>query len=146
MLFIFGSVGSLLKAENGLFEKLNRLPFYTMINIGLESGDAQTLAAINKPLKVCTIHEAFIKMLQINREYDNLEVTANFLLGERLLPGHTHSLVELLKNVPDASDKKGAIYLSPLMDSSKKSELLNSFFEIKKTSRLPAYIYLIQRL
>jgi hypothetical protein len=146
MLFIFGSVGSLLKAEIGLFEKLNRLPFYTMINIGLESVDAQTLAAINKPLKVCTIHEAFIKMLQINREYDNLEVTANFLLGERLLPGHTHSLVELLKKMPDASDKKGAIYLSPLMDSSKKSELLNSFFEIKKTSRLPAYIYLIQRL
>lgn len=146
MLFIFGSVGSLLKAGNGLLEKLNSLPFYTMINIGLESVDAQTLAAINKPLKVSTIHEAFIKMLEINREYDNLEVTANFLLGERLLPDHTHSLVELLKDVPDASDKKGTIYLSPLIDSSKKGELLNSFFEIKKMSRLPAYIYLIQRL
>jgi len=92
------------------------------------------------------IHEAFIKLLEINREYDNLEVTANFLLGERLLPGHTHSLVELLRDVPDASDKKGAIYFSPLIDSPKKGELLNSFFEIKKMSRLPAYIYLIQRL
>jgi hypothetical protein len=146
MLFIFGSVGSLLKAGMGLLEKLNRLPFYTMINIGLESVDAHTLAAINKPLKVSMIHEAFIKMLQINREYDNLEVTANFLLGERLSPGHTLSLIELLKDVPDASGKKGAIYLSPLIDNPQKYELLNSFFEIKKMSRLPAYIYLIQRL
>jgi hypothetical protein len=146
MLFIFGSVGSLLKAGNGLFEKLNRLPFYTMINIGLESVDAQTLAAINKPLKVSAIHEAFIKMLEINRVYDNLEVTANFLLGERLSPDHNLSLIELLKDVPDASCKKGGIYLSPLMDSPKMGEPLNSFHEIKKMSRLPAYIYLIQRL
>ncbi len=146
MLFMFGSVGSLLKAGNDLFEKLNRLPFYTMINIGLESVDAQTLAAIHKPLKVSTIHEAFNKMLEINREYDNLEVTANFLLGERLSPDHTRSLIELLNDVPDASDKKSAIYLSPLMDSPKTGALLNSFFEIKNMSRLPAYIYLIQRL
>ena len=62
------------------------------------------------------------------------------------MPDHTHSLVEMLRDVPDASDKKGAIYLSPLIDSPKKGELLNSFFEIKKMSRLPAYIYLIQRL
>jgi hypothetical protein len=146
MLFMFGSVGSLLNAGNGLLEKLNRLPFYTLINIGLESVDAHTLAVINKPLKASTIHEAFIKMLKINREYDNLEITANFLLGERLLPGHTCSLIELLKDVPDASDNKGAIYLSPFIDSPQKGELLNSFFEIKKMSRLPAYIYLIQRL
>jgi len=145
-LFIFGSVGSLLNAEKGLLDKLNRLPFYTRINIGLESVDAQTLAAINKPLKASTIHEAFIKLLEINREYDNLEVTANFLLGERLLPDHFRSLIELLRDVPDVSDKKGAIYLSPLIDSQKKGELLNAFFEIKKMSRLPAYIYLIQRL
>jgi hypothetical protein len=146
MLFLFGSVGSLLKAGNGLLEKLNSLPFYTMINIGLESVDEQTLASINKPLKVSRIREAFKKMLEINREYANMEVTANFLLGEQLLPDHTHSLIELLRDVPDSSDKKGAIYLSPLIDSPKKGELLNSFFEIKKMSRLPAYIYLIQRL
>ncbi len=146
MLFLFGSVGSLLKSGNGLLEKLNSLPFYTMINIGLESVDEQTLASINKPLKVSRIREAFKKMLEINREYANIEVTANFLLGEQLLPDHTHSLIELLRDVPDASDKKGAIYLSPLFDNQKRGQLLNSFFEIKKLSRLPAYIYLIQRL
>ena len=146
MLFMFGSVGSLLKAGNALLEALNSLPFYTIINIGLESVDAQTLAAINKPLNVSAIHEAFNKMLEINREYDNLEITANFLLGERLLPDHTHSLIALLKDAPEASGKKGAIYLSPLIDSPQKGELLNPFFEIKKMSRIPAYIYLIQRL
>ena len=97
-------------------------------------------------MKVSRIREAFKKMLEINREYANIEVTANFLLGEQLLPDHTHSLIELLRDVPDSSDKKGAIYLSPLFDNQKRGELLNSFFEIKKLSRLPAYIYLIQRL
>lgn len=146
MLFLFGSVGSLLKSGNGLFEKLNSLPFYTMINIGLESVDEKTLASINKPLKISMIQEAFKKMLEINRNYANIEVTANFLLGEQLLPDHTLSLIELLRDVPDSSDKKGAIYLSPLMDNQKRGELPESFFEIKKMSRLPAYIYLIQRL
>jgi hypothetical protein len=146
MLFLFGSVGSLLKTGNGLMEKLNSLPFYTMINIGLESVHEKTLASINKPLKVSSIREAFNKMLEINRQYTNIEVSANFLLGEQLLPDHTHSLIELLRDVPDDSEKKGTIYLSPLTGSHKKSELLNSFFEIKKLSRLPAYIYLIQRL
>ena len=146
MLFIFGSVGSLLKSGNGLLEKLNRLPFYTRINIGLESVDEQTLAGIDKPVRVSAIREAFKKMLEINREYDNMEVSANFLIGERLLPDHTRSLLELLGDVPDASGRKGAIYLSPLIDNPIRGDLLDSFFEIKKMSRLPAYIYLIQRL
>lgn len=41
---------------------------------------------------------------------------------------------------------KGAIYLSPLMNSPKRGQLLPAFFEIKRQSRLPTYIYLIQRL
>lgn len=145
-LFMFGSVDSLLKADNEMLEKLNSLPFHTMINIGLESIDATTLAWIHKPLSTARIMEAFKKLNQINREYDNLEVTANFLLGRQLSDDHTQSLIDLLKNVSDASDRKGAVYLSPLIDSPQKGELLNSFFEIKKTSRLPVFIYLIQRL
>jgi hypothetical protein len=41
---------------------------------------------------------------------------------------------------------KGAIYLSPLNTSRNRAALLRRFVEIKNKSRLPAYLYLIQRL
>ncbi len=153
-LFLFGSADSLLKAGNELFEELSNLPFYTYINVGFESVDAPTLASINKPVDISRIHDGFQKMLELNRDYSNIEITANFLLGEQFSPDHNQSLAELLSSVSDHS--KGAIYLSPfimnkqkrpaLVNNQKRQELLKPFFEIKKVSRLPVYIYLIQRL
>lgn len=145
-LFLFGSVDSLLKSENELFEKINHLPFYTYINIGFESVDAPTLAFIHKPVEAAKVREAFQKMLEINTAYANIEVTGNFLLGDQLSPDHYLSLAELLRERPQSSTAKGSIYLSPLKDSPKKRELLPQFFEIKNQSRLPVHIYLIQRL
>ncbi|MDM8525019.1 radical SAM protein [Desulfococcaceae bacterium HSG8] len=155
-LFLFGSVDSLLGSENKLFEELSSLPFYTYINVGFESVDAPTLASINKPLDISRIRDAFQKMLELNRDYSDIEITANFLLGNQLSPEHNQSLAEFLSDISDSFySKSGAIYLSPLMDpkkrrslmdDQKRSNLLKSFFEIKKQSRLPAYIYLIQRL
>lgn len=145
-LFMFGSVDSLLKSGSGLFDKLNNMPFYTYINIGLESVEAPTLSYIHKPLDPSKVRDAFRKMLEINSAYANIEITANFLLGEPLSPEHYQSLAKLLRDVPASSRGKGAIYLSPLMDSPKKRELLPKFLEIKKQSKLPVYIYLIQRL
>lgn len=146
ILYLFGSVDSLLKADYRLLEELNRLPVYTYINIGFESIDAPTLANINKPLEISKIRDAFQKMLELNRDYANIEITANFLLGEQLSIDHHRSLSELLGSVPDCFGGKGAIYLSPLMDSPKRPALLQSFFNIKNISRLPVFIYLIQRL
>lgn len=145
-LFLFGSVDSLLRSGNGLFEKLNQLPFYTYINIGLESVDPSTLAFIHKPLDTSKIRDAFRKMLDINSIYSNIEITANFLLGKQLSPDHYQSLSELVQNAFVPPGCKGTIYLSPLIDSPNKRELLPKFLEIKKHSQLPAYIYLIQRL
>lgn len=145
-LYLFGSVDSLLDSENELFENLNQLPYYTYINIGFESIDPSTLKFIRKPLDVAKVRNAFGKMLEINERFNNIEVTGNFLIGEHLLPEHDHSLAELLRTASGKSLKKGAIYLSPLKDSPKKRELLPRFYEIKKQSQLPVYIYLIQRL
>jgi len=146
-LFVFGSVDSFLKAGDTLFENLDRLPFFTHINIGLESVDAETLAEIGKPLTVADVHAAFRKMTDVNRSYENIEVTANFLLGDTLSPYHHQSLADLLGNVSDILPGKGAVYLSPLAGQHQESdELLQSFFEIKNKSRLPVFIYLIQRL
>ena len=95
LLFLFGSVHSLLKAENKLLERLNQLPFYTYINIGFESIDTLTLAYIGKPVGESKIREGFKKMLEINANYPNLEVAGNFIMGEQLPPVHYRSLGEL---------------------------------------------------
>jgi hypothetical protein len=145
-LFLFGSVHSLIKPQDRLFDTLSRLPFYTYINIGLESIHPPTLAQIGKAIDGPTVREAFNKMLDINATYRNIEITANFVLGEGLAIEHYASLKALLESTPDVSPKKGCIYLSPLRDSPRKRELLPLINEIKRRSRLPVYIYLIQRL
>ncbi len=146
MLFMFGSVDSFLKTKNQLFEILNQLPYDTYINLGLESVDEPTLKFIGKPLSRSNVNEAFRKMADINANYDNIEITANFVIGEGLSDDHYQSLKELLRDSMAASDSKGAIYLSPLKDSPKKRELLPMVNEIKDQSKIPVYIYLIQRL
>lgn len=146
VLFLFGSMDSLLDAGNNLLETLNRMPFYTFINIGLESVDAATLRRIQKPLEVAKIVDAFQMMLAVNRRYPNLEITANFLLGDHLSPDHYHALIELIRNRLDRYYSKGAIYLSPLNTSRDRRKLLRRFVDIKNLSRLPTYLYLIQRL
>ena len=146
MLFFFGSVDSLLKSKNKLFEKLSYLPFYTYINIGFESVDPKTLTFIRKPVSALKVREAFKKMSEINAAYTNIEITGNFLIGKTLSPEHYQSLADLLGDTSDPPHDKGAIYLSPIKDSPGKRELLPQFFEIKNQSKLPTYIYLIQRL
>ena len=145
-MFIFGSVDSLLNAETSLFEALNRMPFHSYINIGLESADAATLSAINKPVELNKIENAFQTMLDINHSYLNIEITANFLIGDRLAPGHYRALIDLVRSRLDRFYSKGGIYLSPLYSSQNNRQLLRTFFEIKNQSRLPTHLYLIQRL
>jgi len=138
-------VDSLLDAGNDLFDALNQIPFYTYINIGLESADAATLSQINKPLELSEVKEAFQKMQDLNRRYLNIEITANFLLGDRLPPDRYAALIELIRSCLDRFYSKGAIYLSPLNTNRNREALLRRFIEIKNKSRLPTYLYLIQR-
>jgi len=145
-LYLFGSVGSFLEADRRLFEQLNRLPFYTYINIGLESIDSKTLSLIGKPVTADQVKEAFDKLIDINDAFDGIEVTGNFIAGNDLSPEHEDSLAHLLKHADPTRKSKGAIYLSPLKESPKKRELLPRFYKTKKESRLPVFVYLIQRL
>ncbi len=145
-LYLFGSVGSFLGAGQDLFEQLNQLPYYTYINIGFESIDSKTLSQIGKPITVEQVKEAFDKMLEINDAFDRIEVTGNFIAGDKLSPEHDGSLARLLKHARVKNKSKGAIYLSPLKDSPKKRELLSRFYKIKEESHLPVFVYLIQRL
>jgi hypothetical protein len=150
-LFLFGSVDSMIHSEERLFESLNVLPFSTYINVGLESNDSSTLEVLKKPVSVEKVREAFNRILNVNRRYERIEVTANFVFGKDLPPGHLPSVLELTRYKLNSSCDKGAVYLSPLMeegmrDKENKRELLRRFLKLKTQSRLPTFIYLIQRL
>jgi len=150
-LFFFGSVDSLLRSEEKLFESVNRLPYSTYINIGLESADPATLSSLKKPLSAEKVGEAFSRIGEINRRYEKIEVTANFVFGNDLPLTHFDSLFGLLVRRWAPSRHKGAFYLSPLMgggieEKERKKELLKKFRQFKTESRLPTFIYLIQRL
>ena len=145
-LFMFASVDSFINTDELFLRKLNRMPLNTYINIGFESADQATLARLNKPLGVQKIKNAFGKMLAVNRCYANIEITANFLMGDRLPETHYDAIAELLRYGLNRNYSKGAIYLSPLMTSCNHAELMKRFAEIKKLSRLPVFLYLIQRL
>jgi hypothetical protein len=145
-LYLFGSVGSVLEAGPALFEHLNRLPFYTYINIGFESIDSETLSLIGKPITSEQVKEAFEKMIEINSAFSQIEITGNFITGDNLSPEHEGSLADLLKHANSKKKSKGAVYLSPLKETPKKRELLPRFYKIKEESCLPVFVYLIQRL
>ena len=145
-LFLFGSADSFLRMGKPFWDRLNRLPFYTYVNLGLESFDDNTLEFLKKPVSSQDMSRAFRRMLEININYEHIEVTANFLMGEELPSSHIPSL---LRQIGDSSGKlmgKGCIYISPLKGSTKSKEILNRFKEIKQQSRMDSFLYLIQRL
>jgi radical SAM superfamily enzyme YgiQ (UPF0313 family) len=152
-LYLFGSADSLIRSESRLFETLNRLPFHTHINIGLESADVATLATLRKPITVEKVRGAFDRMLEINKKYARIEVSVNFVYGDGLPEDHLASFIELIRKSRGSSNPKGTIYLSPLLrdgvgkgDKQVKRELLRRFYKVKAQSPFPTFLYLIQRL
>ncbi len=145
-LFLFGSVDSLLKAPTHLFEQLNTSGYLTHINIGLESADQETLDRIGKPILVKDVIKAFDKMQDINRRFSGIEITANFIMDDSLPKGHYPSFLSLVRDKIDRPRDKGSIYLSPLRINAPSRSVLFQFNELKRLSRLPTYLYIIQRL
>ncbi|MFC1669274.1 radical SAM protein [Spirochaetota bacterium] len=145
-LFLFGSVDSLLGAPDTLFKMLNDSEYLTYINIGLESADQQTLDMIGKPIEIMKVKKAFKRIIEINKIYERVEVTSNFLIGRRLPKGHYMSIEELAKNCVEKPCPKGSIYLSSLNDGDTLRDTRKKVYAVKNTSKLPVYLYLIQRL
>ena len=144
-LFLFGSADSFLGADDALFERLDRLPYLTSINIGLESPDQETLDRLGKPLTTATVREAYRKMQEVNRCCANITVSCNFVLGAELPPKNVEAITTLLAGETTAKGK-GVVYLSPLLGASEKRQTLKEFGEIKIASPLPVFIYLAQML
>jgi hypothetical protein len=145
-MFLFGSASSFLKSDDRVFERLNDLPYKSYINLGLESFDDSTLKKLGKPIDQGMVKQSLTKMIDVNETYPNVEVSANFLLGTTFSSEHHEALVSLLRGIPKGSGKRGCIYLSPLIETVHRDKVLPMFYDIKKQSGLPVYIYLIQRL
>ncbi len=145
-LFLFASADALLSASHNLFGELNKLPFMTYINVGLESADTQTLARLGKPISKEKVRAAFKRMMDINRTHPNIEISANFVIGEDLPENHEASILEMIEKEVPRPYPKGTIYLSPLGPYSSRDRFINNFIAFKNACRLPAFLYLIQRL
>ncbi|MCP4116815.1 MAG: radical SAM protein [Desulfobacteraceae bacterium] len=145
-LFLFGSVDSLLNTGPELFDRLNRLFSHTYINIGLESADQETLDKLGKPITVAKVEQAFETIQAINHRYPNIEVTSNFIMDERLPAGHYPSFLRLVREKFSHDKPKGTIYLSPLTIDRPSREMVFEFNRLKVLSRLPTFLYIIQRL
>ncbi len=145
-LFMFASVDSFLNTEDSFFKSLNNTPYYSYINIGLESAEQETLKVLGKPVSVEAVKEAYLRLLEVNRSYDKIEITPNFVLSNNLPDGHYSSIIDLINAKHEKFYSKGVVYLSPLYNIKDNIRLQKKFIEIKNNIRVPAYIYLIQRL
>lgn len=145
-LFLFGSVDSLIQTDEAAFKALNKTPFHTYINIGLESADKKTLDMLKKPVSPEKVQKAFFKMIDLNRKFENIEISANFILGPDLPDLHYDSVLNLIHAGLDRFYSKGNIYLSPMNPEQNKKEIQEKFIHLKNQSRLPTHVYLIQRL
>ncbi len=146
MLYFFGSVDALLSADDRLFDQLNRLPFHTCINIGLESADDDTLSLIGKPISAQKVRTAFEKMQTINQNFDRVEMTCNFVMDRELSDAHNRAMMDLVRGGIHHTRPKGSVYLSPLKFGHPSREVLFDFYHLKTQSRLPMFLYIIQRL
>ena len=145
-LFLFGSVDSLFNADPALFETLNSLVSKTYINIGLESADQATLDLLGKPITAAQVEKAFDLIQEINNRYPNIEITANFIMGETLPQGHIPAFLSLVRERIPHTKPKGAVYLSPLSIDRPSRLVMFEFNRLKRLSLLPTFLYIIQRL
>jgi len=144
-LFMFASVDSLLDAGNSLFEALNTSHYYTHINIGLESPCQEGLDTLGKPIKEKAVLEAFQKAGDINKQYDKVRVTCNFVLGRSMPANHLESIKKLLSEAPVHSGKD-TVYLSPIIGDCERMQIRNELTEIKRIARPEVFLYLVQCL
>ena len=144
--FFFASLASFSTASDNFFAELAQLPYDTYINVGLESADQETLDYLGKPITVREVKETFARMQALNDRYPKLELTANFVFDDGLPAGHYPAFLQLVRDSLPHKKVKGSIYLSPLQFDRPSRLKTFDFNRLKVESRLPTFLYLIQRL
>jgi len=144
--FLFGSVDSLLNVRKSFLEELESLPGNAFINVGLESADQATLDMLEKPIRADDVAAAFDRAQQINSSYRSIEISLNFITDPDLSPAHYDALLKLIRERIGGIREKGCVYLSPLRFGAPSRARLFDFYKLKRLSRLPLFMYTIQRL
>ncbi len=100
---------------------------------------------LQKPLQERLVREAFARMMDINKAYDRIEISANFVTGDPLPESHlVHG--RPCRSSIDRQCSKGAIYLSPLSSQEPLKKIKDQIYALKRNSRMPVFLYLMQRL
>ncbi|SHO46796.1 radical SAM domain-containing protein [Desulfopila aestuarii] len=144
--FLFGSVTSLMNTPESFFQELEQRPYTIYINIGLESADQETLDRLGKPLTSAMVREAFTRIQEINDRWSKTEITANFVLDDDLPDGHLPAFLDLVRESLTRVKPKGCVYLSPLRFGQPSRSQTFGFNRLKVLSRVPTFLYIIQRL
>jgi len=144
-LYLFGSLDALMSKDETFFTALNRLPFSTFINLGLESAHGDTLDLLGKPITPDQVRSCFEQICRINRAYPDIEISCNFVMGDHLPRAHYDAVMSLIREGVTRTQPKGAVYLSPLTFGRPSRQDLYDFYRLKAQSRFPTFLYLIQR-
>lgn len=144
--YLFGSASSLLNTPDSFFEDLEHLPYSVFINVGLESADQETLDLLGKPLTTALVESCFKRIQEINDRFSKTEITANFVFDDHLSENHIPSFLHLVRDSLKHVKSKGCIYLSPLKFGRPSRAQTFVFNRLKVLSRVPTFLYIIQRL
>ncbi|MCF8108574.1 MAG: radical SAM protein [Desulfohalobiaceae bacterium] len=144
-LHCFAGVDAFLNKRDSFFQRCARWPYRTFINIGLESADQSTLDQLHKPVSAEKNQEAFHRAQEVNQRWEQIEVTTNFVLSPDLPDTHWSAFEDLTRSSLKHYYPKGTVYLSPL-SRLHRQESRRLFARLKRRSRRPTYLYLLQRL
>ncbi len=144
-LYLFAGADSFLNCKESFFQRCRQWPYRTFINIGLESTDQNTLDQLKKPVSARKNQEAFQRAQEINERFDTIEITSNFVLDPGLPDNHWSAFQDLTRHSLKHYYPKGTVYLSPLSRTRRKDQM-RIFSRLKRLSRRPTYLYLLQRL
>jgi len=146
VVFLFASTRSFLALSENDLSRLNGLGCRIFINIGLESFDQKTLDLLKKPVRARDNIEAFQKMLAVTHAYEHIEVSGNLVMGSPVGEAHLERMVDVLSSASGRPGAQTPLYLSPLLGSYQRTAILSELRRIKSSTRLPVFLYLIQRL
>ena len=142
-LFLFGSPDALMGVTDDGWKSLSKLPFQVRINTGIESLDEATLHCLGRPTSLSLVRDAVRVADDVMQRYDGVTVSLNMVTGTSLPPSHHDTLARFAAT---RESRNAPLYLSPLKSASERKHVMSELTALKRASRVPLYLYLLQRL
>lgn len=142
-LFLFGSPDALMGVTDDGWKSLSKLPFQVRINTGIESLDEPTLHYLGRPTPLSLVEDAVRVADDVMQRYDGVTVSLNMVTGTSLPPSHHETLARFAAT---RESRNAPLYLSPLKAGSERKHVMSELTALKRASRSPLFLYLLQRL